>query len=431
MKPSSETADGAAINGLITILDALKDQYSVLPSYKGLVEARDVPTLRWFAANVDVPFLPFLLEEALGDSERLAFLVEDRGTPITQNVFELSFKHPMAVTNYLLEHGGGDVEISQRSLDVSIAHNNMDGFLWQLSSLEEARKREEEEEEEDVRRDSKRLRPSVISIEKACKKGHLAMVDLAFDTFPLAGRALSALPNAVISGNVGLVHSLLERGLAIESRSLPNLAAEHGCLGVLLYFWEREDLGLEVTFEGFDLACKNGHLDVVKFLREGVVDPAVLAAMREERQRYSSSSSSSLGGKDSKRDLDYDENDDTASTLSSLQNPIWADYGTTEAIDLAAAQGHLEVVRYLHEHPPHQPGQHDEDMRFATTNAMDDAAQNGHLEVVRCLHEHRTEGCTERAINLAAREGHYEVVAWLLAHRSEGFTHLALDGAAG
>lgn len=74
--------------------------------------------------------------------------------------------------------------------------------------------------------------------------------------------------------------------------------------------------------------------------------------------------------------------------------------GTSEAIDAAAANGHLDVVRWLTENVP--------DMH-ATTRAMDTAACEGHLEMVKFLHESRQEGCTTEAMDSAARRGHLEV----------------------
>jgi ankyrin repeat protein len=44
---------------------------------------------------------------------------------------------------------------------------------------------------------------------------------------------------------------------------------------------------------------------------------------------------------------------------------------------------------------------------------MNYAAMNGHLDVVRWLHEKISEGCTTRAMDYAARNGHIEVVKWL------------------
>ncbi|KAG9409784.1 hypothetical protein AC1031_020095 [Aphanomyces cochlioides] len=59
-----------------------------------------------------------------------------------------------------------------------------------------------------------------------------------------------------------------------------------------------------------------------------------------------------------------------------------------------------------------------------TEDAMDNAAANGHLDVVRFLHEHRREGCTKDAVEKAAANGHLDVVRFLLNHRRECFEKL-------
>jgi peroxiredoxin len=41
-----------------------------------------------------------------------------------------------------------------------------------------------------------------------------------------------------------------------------------------------------------------------------------------------------------------------------------------------------------------------------TTNAINWAVKNGHLEVVKFLHKNRTEGCTADAMNYAAENGY-------------------------
>jgi len=128
----------------------------------------------------------------------------------------------------------------------------------------------------------------------------------------------------------------------------------------------------------------------------------------------------------------------------------WATSGTSDSIDLASQNGHLEVVKYLHYNPPPTPSiittnENEseiassidiseflfEEEQLATVQAMDFAAKNGHLEVIKFLHENRTEGCSQRAIDLAAQYGHFKVVKWLLENRMEGFSHASLDWAAG
>ena len=58
---------------------------------------------------------------------------------------------------------------------------------------------------------------------------------------------------------------------------------------------------------------------------------------------------------------------------------------------------------------------------------MNWAAGNGHLHVVKWLHEHRTEGCTTDAMDWAAENGHLDIVKWLHEHRIEGCTTNAMD----
>ncbi|EQC33906.1 hypothetical protein SDRG_08586 [Saprolegnia diclina VS20] len=93
--------------------------------------------------------------------------------------------------------------------------------------------------------------------------------------------------------------------------------------------------------------------------------------------------------------------------------------GSRDAMDKAAANGHLAIVRLLHSQ------RHE----GCTLKAMTAAAINGHLEVVRFLDAHRNEGCTTRAMDEAAANGHLEVVQFLHFNRTEGCTYKALDGA--
>ncbi|KAK1943499.1 putative ankyrin repeat protein [Phytophthora citrophthora] len=93
---------------------------------------------------------------------------------------------------------------------------------------------------------------------------------------------------------------------------------------------------------------------------------------------------------------------------------------TTAAMDLASLNGHLETVKWLHANRK----------EGCTTDAMDGAAASGHLHVVKWLHEHTSEGCTTDAMDRAAGGGHFEMLKWLHENRTEGFTVAAMDGAA-
>jgi hypothetical protein len=73
------------------------------------------------------------------------------------------------------------------------------------------------------------------------------------------------------------------------------------------------------------------------------------------------------------------------------------------AMDWASMNGHIEVVRYLHE-VVEAP---------CTASAMNWAAEKGHLPVVRYLHEMVKADCSEWAVTLAAENGHLPVVQYL------------------
>lgn len=93
---------------------------------------------------------------------------------------------------------------------------------------------------------------------------------------------------------------------------------------------------------------------------------------------------------------------------------------TTEAMDSAAAMGHLSMVQWLHRHR----------REGCTTKAMNYAAASNHIEVVQWLHANRTEGCTAEAANGAASHGHLQMIEWLHVHEPDCFTAQAMDRAA-
>ncbi|EQC25793.1 hypothetical protein SDRG_16341 [Saprolegnia diclina VS20] len=89
------------------------------------------------------------------------------------------------------------------------------------------------------------------------------------------------------------------------------------------------------------------------------------------------------------------------------------------AMDVAATNGHLEVLQLLHDGGA-----------SCTTAAMDGAAANGYLSVVQWLHDNRTEGCSEHVLDTVAGR-HPNVATYLLQRYSSlSLSSAALDGAA-
>ncbi|KAE9087782.1 hypothetical protein PF007_g20240 [Phytophthora fragariae] len=167
-------------------------------------------------------------------------------------------------------------------------------------------------------------------------------------------------------------------------------------------FWLYDD-DADKYFSVLDVAAGNGRLEVVKYLHEICQEAAGNA---EDQDGLDT-------GDESMRSGDSIFSDDS-----------WAEEPTkpgctAAAMDGAAANGHMDVVQWLHRNRN----------EGCTMDAMDSAAGNGHLDMVKWLHEHTKMGCTTKAMDAAARGGHLEVVKWLHEHTDEGCTSKAMDGA--
>ncbi|KAL2914093.1 hypothetical protein HK105_206351 [Polyrhizophydium stewartii] len=93
---------------------------------------------------------------------------------------------------------------------------------------------------------------------------------------------------------------------------------------------------------------------------------------------------------------------------------------STQVMDEAAGNGHIDCVKWLHANRT----------EGCKTRAMDGAAFEGRLDVVKFLHTNRTEGCTTIAMDYAAKNGHLAVVEFLHSNRTEGCTKIAMQQAA-
>ena len=120
----------------------------------------------------------------------------------------------------------------------------------------------------------------------------------------------------------------------------------------------------------------------------------------------------------------------------------------TDAMDDAAANGHLEVVKYIHAHREEgcstwavcgaAENGHSDVVSWFYRNHLgwchrwttEKVAQNGHLEVMKCIHKYGVEECTTGVMDMAAANGHLDVVQWLHENCSGGCTMDAMDAAA-
>lgn len=259
--------------------------------------------------------------------------------------------------------------------------------------------------------------------------------------------ATDGINKAIVRGDLEMVKWLHGKGFTCSREVDPmEDAAKHGHLEILR--WLYQNLPEESTSEEvMNIAAARNHLHIVQWLHthrtEGCNETAMVFAANN-------------GHLDMVHWLyanrpEYGANDTNAMTLNcqdaaeqlSLENGFLV----TSAMDFAAASGHLEIVKVLHEHQESCSVRamdlaaayrnlrvvqwlHTNRPEGCSTNAMDLAAANGHLEVVQWLHANRLEGCTESAVDDAAANGHLPVVCWLLDNRSEGFTDDGLNEAA-
>ncbi|CAK4081521.1 unnamed protein product [Aphanomyces euteiches] len=166
----------------------------------------------------------------------------------------------------------------------------------------------------------------------------------------------------------------------------------HGIRGLELLYQNCPDITCDGSFLAF--AASVGHVEAVRYLLQHHPThhgPAILQATQHGH---------------------FD-------VLELFHNIESTDGFTSYVMNLAAARGFLNIVRFLH----------DNRKEGCTHQAMDNAAKNGHLDIVKFLHAHRTEGCTTDAMDDAASSGHLDVVQFLHEKRTEGCTQKAMDGA--
>ncbi|KAK1943427.1 putative ankyrin repeat protein [Phytophthora citrophthora] len=270
----------------------------------------------------------------------------------------------------------------------------------------------------------------------------------------LGGEASLAIHPAAINGHLEVARYLRskiekpynEAEEKIEERRLSQTIREISNCSRHLTFSSIDDIVKIVSGETMMLAAERGHLDVVKWLyTEYYADLTmnlfwIRGKVDKNGYRYSKHGYCSVvdatAGKGHLAIVQYllqvsakRRNEPPRKKQCPEAYPVQSNRHeaptiegrcTKIAMDAAAANGHLDVVKWLHVN--YSQG--------CTTRAMDLAACNGHLETVKKLHANRREGCTTKAMDGAGEYGHLHVVKWLHEHRSEGCTNEAMDGAA-
>ncbi|KAK1940853.1 putative ankyrin repeat protein [Phytophthora citrophthora] len=247
------------------------------------------------------------------------------------------------------------------------------------------------------------------------------------------------------SGSVEMLQWLDEQGQLDCIKDLLVKAASGGYIDAVHWLLDRSQRGVDIRL-AIHKAASNGHLEIARLL----YSRAEIPQDRDMRELQRVEDEQQLGYK-----INYwspmvsGQSMFEASRGGFLDVVQWlymelGDYPDIDlfnyremrhesAMDAAAANGHLNVLRFLHElqNEMHQSKtKRGLTLPICTTAAMDGAAANGHLAVVQWLHEHRNEGCTAKAMDRAARNGYLDVVKWLFKNRPDGYAASAMDSAA-
>ncbi|EFA76574.1 hypothetical protein PPL_10343 [Heterostelium album PN500] len=94
----------------------------------------------------------------------------------------------------------------------------------------------------------------------------------------------------------------------------------------------------------------------------------------------------------------------------------WGSAATQKAINSAAANGHLSVVKFLISNRT----------EGFSSQAIDSAASNGYLEIVKYLNGLPDSSCTKSAVDQAIMNKHTDIAKYLLENRTEGCSNVAI-----
>ncbi|RLN43696.1 hypothetical protein BBJ28_00013361 [Nothophytophthora sp. Chile5] len=250
----------------------------------------------------------------------------------------------------------------------------------------------------------------------ACDQGHLSVVRWLLEHLmgsTITGITSEGVHNAAVEGHLELAQLLHSHSYGGCTADTMYQAAEAGHLPVVQ--WIHAQFGVEPGAKLFSEVPTFFDRSVPSAGGSAMNAAAINGHLEVVKFLHSLDEPENPRGRKRVRDENGKQRT-TAQPERDGRKP-WA---TNAAMDEAAAGGHLEVVQWLHANRT----------EGCTTVAMDGAAFNGHLRVVQWLHANRSEGCTTLAMNGAAACGHLEVVQWLHANRSEGCTTKAMDKAA-
>jgi hypothetical protein len=219
------------------------------------------------------------------------------------------------------------------------------------------------------------------ALNSACCKGYIEVVKFLLEVHGEVP-TLEAGRFAIRHGQLEIVQYLHQRGLLVPSEASLSDAVDWGDIRVVKFLFENYEYVIQGQ-QGLDCAAMRCDLEMVKFFHE-----------------------------------------DRGEAVSAL------------SVFLVARRGNLEMLKYLIERRStavaaagSSEGAVEDEL--VTKETMDYASAEGHLEVVKYLHEVVGSGCMNYAVEAAIKSGNKELVTYLVETVKAQITPKALDSAAG
>jgi ankyrin repeat protein len=282
----------------------------------------------------------------------------------------------------------------------------------------------------------------------AARGGHIAILEYLGAHFPglfdTVGPKMmhAAIANGQAEVLTWLIAALPMRSLKCEEAngSWMDVAAQYGHVSILRWFHDHcTELPMGVdggrpacTVDVIEKAASNGHTHVLSYLYEndlvsltdevGAVKALVAAVNGGHREcvewlvshyeeLYKSATSPTVV-------MDAAAGAGHVEILQYLREaPSTTSWQTSaKAVNEAARQGFLAVLRWLQANGPGSAEGETADLRWTPT-ALEMAATNGHLSVVQWIAKHHGDECASvEAFNAAAYMDHVDILAFLYAH---------------
>lgn len=306
----------------------------------------------------------------------------------------------------------------------------------------------------------------ITSLELASKHGYKKIIDYLYKHFScsyLNSNNSKALYYAAENGYYHIVKNLIKYNHLISNQII-SIVAYNGHFRILCYLMKNYILNESIIHYIINYIAKNGHLSIIKYLYQKLIKQYNIDKIKLNTNTIDDVCYTSLNNdltfrivKFFFRNSSYNYFCTSLSFYNACKKGNYLllrflffhinrkNYGSN-LLDIAAENGHKEIVYFLHNYNIDSctskamdlasKNGHREIVQFlheikkeCTSYAIDFAAENGYLEIVKFLHENRDEGCTNLAIDLAAENGYLNIVQFLYEHRGSFYTKHAIEGA--